>query len=104
MQNILDALPTIMAIAGMAGSLWWLIIKEMRAIREDNKDNYHNIDKRIHGVELIVGPYAKDIATLKENQTQNMVKISEIRSAMENIKTDQERVQREIEQIRTRRA
>ena len=82
--------------------LGWFVVREIRGVKEDNRTNYHMIDKKIHGVEIMVGPYAQDIHELKETQTGNKVTLTELRSKVSQIENDQERLQRQLEAIQNK--
>lgn len=65
--------------------------------------NYHNIDKRMHGIEMIVSPYQQEIKELKENQQANMLKISKVESCNATLQNGLERVERQVEALQARK-
>lgn len=73
--------------------------KDAEQLRKSLSDNMHSIDKRMHGIEIIVGPYASQMKNLEDRQAENMAKIANIEARL----GDLDRLGRELEAIRNRR-
>lgn len=66
-------------------------------------ENYHNIDKRMHGIEMVVSPYQKDIRELKENQQSNILKLQAVEHCQSTLKNDIDRIQRQLDTLQARK-
>ena len=70
--------------------------------RAENTANYHAIDKRIHGVEVTVAPYAADLAKFKEKMDASIIKVTGLEASVKSLDSTTERLERELEALRNR--
>lgn len=89
----------LLTLSGMMGAMFWKlganISSEFKALNKAQTDSYHAIDVRLNGIEITVSPYAHDIATLKKQQSENMIRITELKAMEEKIA----RLERQMEAI-----
>lgn len=76
--------------------------KNFEAVKSENRNSFHQLDKKIHGVEIVVGPYARDIIALKEQQNGNVLEISKLRNQVNNSIEACKRLERQVESIHQR--
>lgn len=73
---------------------------ELAKIRQENTNNYHLIDKRIHGVEVATLPYQRDIDELKKQYADLIQRITDQSARLSVVESNDLRHESELKAIR----
>jgi len=71
-------------------------------MRAETERAFHSIDKKIHGVEIVVAPYAQDIAQLKKVHGEASMRLTEVASEAESLRRDLGKLERQVEVLQNR--
>lgn len=100
--DLVDTVATIVAVLISALALTGVLRRDARQRDELHTRQLQSIALELNTISVTIGPYAKDIAEVRENQQSNTVNIAALQGEVAGILKDVSRIDLEVAALRER--